>query len=275
MLYNANMTLFDGKKESIILEQKLVKALPVSGELPMLAIIQIGNNSSSEKYIQLKVKLCDKLGIPSTVYHLSESISNSEIHKLVKDVYNDQKVGGGIIQLPLPRKSLQTVLALIPEKKDIDLLSPASQKEYYTGDFSRLPPVVKAVEHFIKVNEIDIKNMKVYVLGYGFLVGKPVAWYLQNKEANVSVIEDYQKGKTLGCQLAVLSAGVPNLVDGADLPEGCHVLDFGSSVVNGKIVGDLDMKSKVDHLGVVSASPGGMGPLVVRYLIENFITSLQ
>jgi hypothetical protein len=36
-------------------------------------------------------------------------------------------------------------------------------------------------------------------------------------------------------------------------------------------VGDLDMNSKLDHLGIISKSPGGMGPLVVRYLILNFL----
>ena len=71
--------------------------------------------------------------------------------------------------------------------------------------------------------------------------------------------------------LLILSAGVPNLVKGQDIEPNTHVVDFGSAVVNGKSTGDLDKNSALSHLSVVSPSPGGMGPLVVRYLIMNFL----
>ena len=162
-------------------------------------------------------------------------------------------------------------MSLIPREKDIDLLSPESQLSYYSGDFSKLPPVVHATDYFIKENHLKTEGMRVIVLGHGFLVGKPVAHYLRHVGAQVEVIEDYKRQKPLSCQLLVLSAGLPNLVDGGDISKGTHVIDFGSSVVGGRTVGDLDMNTKLDHLGVISPSPRGMGPLVVRFLVGNFL----
>lgn len=267
------MTLFDGKKAAIKLEldmQNLIKR----GESHVLAIVQIGDNPVSYKYIQIKTKLCDKLGLKCVLYELDENLPDEQILQKVKSIYEDPKVGGGIIQLPLPRESLQTVLSLITVKKDIDMLSPVSQEIYYSGDFSRLPPVIRSLDYFIKVNELDVEGMKTAVLGLGYLVGRPSAFYLKKLGAHVDVIEDYKKHKSLNYQLVVLSAGVPSLVDATDIQSGCHVVDFGSSIVNGKTMGDLDMTSSTSHLGIVSASPGGMGPLVVRCLVSNFLEAL-
>jgi methylenetetrahydrofolate dehydrogenase (NADP+)/methenyltetrahydrofolate cyclohydrolase len=89
--------------------------------------------------------------------------------------------------------------------------------------------------------------------------------------AKVQFILDYKAKKPLNCHLLVLSAGSPELVKGEYISEKCSVVDFGSSVINNKTIGDLDLKSAIGHLGVVSPSPGGMGPLVTRFLIMNFL----
>ncbi len=265
------MILFDGRKEAEDLQEKLIHAVNFGNQIPRLAIVQIGENASSQKYIQLKLKLCEKLGIPAQLYSINADLSDEDILVKVKDIFNDLGITGGIIQLPLPRKSLEGVLELLPVEKDLDLMCPSSQEKYYSGDFSRLPPVVRAVQHFIKVNDIDIQNMKITILGNGFLVGRPVSWYLKSNGSEVSVIEDYVKGKKLDCQFAILSAGIGGLVDGLDMPKGCHVIDYGSTVIGGKSIGDLDMESSINHLGIVSPSPGGMGPLVVQYLLFNLL----
>ena len=105
------MQIFDGKEYAKVLEKRIVDKLiqvPVAGNL---SIVQIGKNLSSEKYIQIKKKLCEKLGIPIDIHYIDESLSDTEIYKRVGDIFNDNKVSGGIIQLPLPRKSLNNVLA--------------------------------------------------------------------------------------------------------------------------------------------------------------------
>lgn len=204
---------------------------------------------------------------------------------------------GVIVQIPLPRPGLQNVLNIIPVSKDVDLLSNKSQKKFYSGDFTRLSPVVRAFEYFLISNHLDVKSKKCDIIGNGFLVGRLISAFLLQRGAKVRILdkaanerrinyehvsnfnfekpnivkEPYSKGKKLNSQFVVLSAGVPNLVDGSDISEGANVLDFGSNLLNGRYVGDLDMNSKLDHLSIISPSPGGMGPPVLGFLIVNLL----
>jgi methylenetetrahydrofolate dehydrogenase (NADP+) / methenyltetrahydrofolate cyclohydrolase len=265
------MQLFNGKAEAQKLEEEISLKLSSLTEPPKLLVVQIGENEGSEKYINLKVKLCEKLGIGVKYSRIDKAISDDELFSTVWEAFADSDIGGGIIQLPLPRPGLERLLDSIPIQKDIDLLSSEAQKRFYSGDYSRLMPVLRATEHFIRYCGLSPRGLKVTVIGKGFLVGKPVCHYLESLGATVNVIDDHKKNEKIDCQLLVLSAGVPGLVSGANIVNGCHVVDFGSSVVNGKTVGDLDTDPGIDHLGYVSLSPGGMGPLVVRYLIMNLL----
>jgi methylenetetrahydrofolate dehydrogenase (NADP+) / methenyltetrahydrofolate cyclohydrolase len=271
MGYNLLVKLFDGKKEAQKLDLIISEAIKSTLSVPGLAIVQVGENKESEKYANLKVNYCKSLGIPIVYKKIDASNLDSEILNEVKGIFADETTGGAIVQLPLPRSTLDEVLGLIPFERDVDIISPQAQERFYSGRPTRLMPVVRALKHFLDSYGIEIKDLKTVVIGKGFLVGSPVCHYLQQLGAKVTVIDKYNKNNSIDCQLAVLSAGIPNLVSGADIVNNCHVVDFGSSVVDGMAVGDLDMKSKLDHLGFVSASPGGMGPLSVRYLIMNLL----
>ncbi len=280
-MYNISMILFDGKLHAQKLEQDIQTYLATRGGAfgakPKLAIIQIGKNDSSEKYINLKTALCQRLGLEVVYTPIEEHLSYDETAQIVQRVFSDTNVGGGIIQLPLPRPEFNSLLSLIPADKDVDFLSPASQVAFYENTFldtpslAKLPPVVRAFKYFLETNDINLNNMDVAVIGQGFLVGKPIAHYAKILGAGMTIIDNYKPNVPLNYQLLVLSAGSPNLVKCRDVKPGCHVVDFGSSVVEGKTVGDLQLEAGCDHLGFVSPSPGGMGPLVVRFLVKNLL----
>lgn len=265
------MIFFDGRFHTNILDEQIKDSILKKKPSKKLAIIMIGNNQSSDKYVSIKEKLCLKFGIPVLIERIDERLSNDVIEEKVKRICLSQNVGGVIIQLPLPRKSLNSILSLIPEEKDIDLISPNALGKYYSGDFSKLSPVVRSFKYFINNTGIKLENTYTTIIGMGLLVGEPLGYFLLQQEAKVQFILDYKPETSLNCQLLILSAGYPALVKGERIPEGCNVVDFGSSVVDGKTIGDLDLKSEIDHLGAVSPSPGGMGPLVTRYLIMNYL----
>ena len=265
------MKLFSGEDHAKILEQQIkdyLKIKPVSGSL---AIVRIGENDGSKVYANSKKKFCDRVGISAEVFSIDESLSDSEIIHTVQEILNRSSIPGGIIQLPLPRESLSPVLGVIPLEKDIDLLSPESKRRFYVGEFDKLSPTVRAFDYFLTQAQIDLNGLSVGILGYGELVGRPIAHYASYLGADVEVIGYYEKQKTLDYQLVVTSAGVSHLLDPADLADNCSVVDFGFSRLDGKTVGDLDMTKGLSHLGVICPSPGGMGPLVVRFLIMNFL----
>lgn len=263
------MTIFDGRTNAHQLEE--IIRINAVGIDKTLGIIQIGDNLVSEKYIDLKTKLCEKFDIPCRTYRIVETNPDDYISSEVLNIVKSPEIGGVIIQLPLPRLSLKTVLDLIPLNKDLDLLSSTSMEQFMAGDTKKVPPVVRAVAYFLRTNGIDLQNKSVTVVGNGPLVGIPITTYLLSIKAKVRVLDNYKTGDALGGDLIVLCAGVPNLVNGQDILNSSSVIDFGSTILSGRTVGDLNLSSELNHLQYVSPSPGGMGPLVVRFLIMNFL----
>ncbi|OGC38407.1 hypothetical protein A3K42_01010 [candidate division WWE3 bacterium RBG_13_37_7] len=269
------MRLFNGKLHATKIKNDIKQQLSTLKLSKKLAIVIIGSDPASFKYVQLKERLCQELSIPIEVCRLAGSMADSELYNKVQKVFSDPDVGGGIIQLPLPRETLCDVLDTLPESKDIDLLSKPGLDKFYAGDLGRLSPVVRAFSYFLAENNFDLFGKRVTVIGYGELVGKPLEFFCKNLGAVTQIVNDYHTSTQIDTDFLILSSGVSNLVKGENISRGCSVVDFGYSVVNGKTVGDLDMKSRLDHLDAISPSPGGMGPLVVCFFVKNFLDTLN
>ncbi len=261
------MTLFSGKEHAALLEKKILEVSEDIRKSYSLLIVQIGDDLSSTKYINLKKKLCEKVGI--TVEFLPLTGNEENIRDIVSSHFHKSSVNGGIIQLPLPTNDLYDCLNLIPVEKDVDLLSQVAKDIFYSGNFTKLSPVIRALDYFIKF--VNFSFGKVVIVGDGLLVGKPSYHFLKTLGFDVIIITNYKTGDYIDADLLVLSVGIPNLVLGQNIKAGCHVVDFGSSVVEGVVVGDLSKDSVIDHLGCISLSPGGVGPLVVRFLVMNLL----
>jgi methylenetetrahydrofolate dehydrogenase (NADP+) / methenyltetrahydrofolate cyclohydrolase len=289
------MEFFDYKNHSAKLDKLIKDVIDLQHIDKELLIILIGDNPASLKYIGVKRKLCEELGIKTTLLHLSEQLSDAEIFAEITKAFANDTVGGGIIQLPLPRPILLESLKLIPPNKDIDLLSSKNVEQYYAGDLYRLPPVVRAFGYFVlsteqkleltqknvlnislfnKLIKENLKSKKVHILGNGMLVGKPISHYLRTLDVPIHISENYIKGDKIYSDYLILGTGVPNLVDGGDITSGCNIIDFGTGILEEKVTGDLNLNTPLSHLGLVCKSPGGIGPVVVRSLILNFITLL-
>jgi methylenetetrahydrofolate dehydrogenase (NADP+)/methenyltetrahydrofolate cyclohydrolase len=270
------MIIFDGKLHAAILDEKIVNSSSVYKQ-KILAIVQVGDNPSSEKYIKVKQTACEKLGVTSRVYRIlpKRGSGYNELVDLLKTLGKEDSVSSIIVQLPLPDSSMYSSLDLLPLEKDIDFLSPAKKSTPFDDaldGFATKSPVIRALEYYLGSNGINTDTTnRVGIIGQGDLVGKPCHDYLTYRKFNTTIIENYTVGDQLNFDLLILSTGVPKLINPNDIQTGCHVVDFGSAVVNEKTVGDLNTDYDCSHLGIVSKSPGGMGPLVVRFLLMNHL----
>jgi len=270
------MLLVDGYEESKKLDYYIKNVFSsITNPVGILGIIQIGDNASSTKYISVKQRVGDKLSIKTQLFKFEENLPDAQLAENIRNIVTNKEITGLIIQLPLPRKSLYSLLDLIPLEKDVDLLSSVAQKRFYDGTLGYGTPVTRATEYVLDTMKFVPKKSKVLIIGNGFLVGKPIAQMLKFKKCDVIVTENFIKSDGLNKDLVILSAGIPNLVSGEDFSDNTNVIDFGSTVIDGKTYGDLDMGSKLDHLGWVVPSPKGMGPLVVRFLFLNHLHHFQ
>lgn len=270
------MQLFNGKQQAKELDKTIQQTVTTLGDLTntkVLLIINISNTNEIPVYVKMKTKVCERLGIATQYINISSNLNDNEILQKVRNEINKENVASAIIQLPLPRTSLEPILLELPLTKDIDVLNPTTRKQTKK---THLAPVVRAVNHFLNFYNLPL-NLSISMIGDGYLVGQPlIDWFKSNgAEVDVYNINNPVNNVPLKSKLVISATGIPKLLKGDNMAGGTSLIDYGSSYsdTDKKIIGDFDLESKIDHLKFISPSPGGMGPLVVRYLILNHLDS--
>lgn len=113
--------IIDGKKISKEIKDELkekVAKLKSEGKTVALAVIQVGEDPASSVYVNNKKKACEYIGIESLSFHLPETISEEDLLAKIKELNQDEKVNGILVQLPLPKHiDEDKVIKLLHRKK--------------------------------------------------------------------------------------------------------------------------------------------------------------
>lgn len=255
--------IIDGRQMAETIKQDLKKRL---GKRKLkLVIVSVGEDSVSAKYLGRKQKFGEEIGVEVVVQEFASEILQTELAERLRQLADDASVHGVVVQLPLP-KHLQTedLLALIPPEKDVDALSPETRV---------LSPVVQAIKEILTWQKISPEGKKAVVVGRGKLVGRPVAIWLAQEGAEVSVVDlETSKSEEILKQadIIVSGAGCPGLITPGAIKPGVVLIDAATSELGGKLVGDAD-SACADKCSVFTPVPGGVGPLTVVCLFKNFI----
>jgi methylenetetrahydrofolate dehydrogenase (NADP+)/methenyltetrahydrofolate cyclohydrolase len=269
------MTLLNGKKLSEKILTNLKKEIKKSNLKLGLAVVQIGENPVSQIFINQKKKACEKTGINFKLFKFSAKIGNTELKREIEKIVKNPENSGVIIQLPLPKKFLpEEFLNLIPEEKDIDVLSESSLGKFYQGTLKVLPPTVQGILYLLKNYKIELRGKDIVIVGAGRLVGFPLAIQLLKEKATVSVLNEFTRDTpffTKKADILVSGVGWPNLIKGDLVKKGVIVIDAGTSMKKGRLVGDIDFKSVSKKANYITPVPGGVGPMTVACLLENLV----
>ena len=240
-----------------------------------LAVIQIGRNYISEVFIGQKKKVAEKIGIGFKLYQFDKKIEKDRLKKKIKEIIKDPLNSGIIIQLPLPKQFLaDDFLNLIPEEKDVDVLSEKSLGKFYQGKLKILPPIVKGILSLLKNYKIKLKGKNVVIIGTGRLIGLPLNLQLLKEKATLLVLNEFTKNIsffTNKADILISGVGKPNLIKSNMIKKGAVVIDAGISQRNGKVIGDVDFKEVSKKASYITPVPGGVGPMTVVSLLENLV----
>ncbi len=240
-----------------------------------LAVIQIGRNYISEVFIGQKKKVAEKIGIGFKLYQFDKKIEKDRLKKKIKEIIKNPLNSGIIIQLPLPKQFLaDDFLNLIPEEKDVDILSEKSLGKFYQGKLKILPPIVKGILSLLKNYKIKLKGKNVVIIGAGRLIGLPLNLQLLKEKATLLVLNEFTKNIsffTNKADILISGVGKPNLIKSNMIKKGAVVIDAGISQRNGKVIGDVDFKEVSKKASYITPVPGGVGPMTVVSLLENLV----
>lgn len=236
----------------------------------------IGKDKEKLSFLKIKQKFANELNIEFRIYEVDDSLTKKKIRNYISQILKHPTIKGAILQLPLPlRFPTQYLLNSIPPKKDIDCLSSRMLGKFYTDSFIIRPPVVEVVDFLRNRYALDFKGKNVLVVGYGRLIGKPLVHYFANFKATVIISQEYTDLRRFLEISDIVVSGVGQKKIISDCKEGSILIDFGYSILENKIFGDLDFEKLKNKAGLITPTPGGTGPILVAKLFENFFKLLE
>lgn len=267
------MELIDGKA----LRDKILAELKVKIEKnklePTLAIIQVGDNEASGRYIKQKLLAAETIGATVELIKFESSCSQEEVETKINELNQNKQVNGIIVQLPLPPH--------LRGDKSVELISPSKDVDGLTTNSLFKPATPSGVMKMLEEYKVSIKGKTVVVLGRSKLVGGPVKQMLEEKGAEVIQIHSQtpkpidslvQKG-----DIVISAVGQPRLVTENMVKYGTVVVDVGMNrdPETGKLVGDVDFENVSKKASLITPVPGGVGPMTVAMLMTNLVSATK
>ncbi|TSC91699.1 MAG: methylenetetrahydrofolate dehydrogenase (NADP+) / methenyltetrahydrofolate cyclohydrolase [Candidatus Berkelbacteria bacterium Licking1014_85] len=239
-----------------------LKAKMAFGEKPaVLAVILVGDDSSSLIYIQKKQEAASFIGAEIKLIQLSAGTDTDTLLFQIDALNNDENITGILVQLPLPESiDRQKIIWAIKPEKDVD----GFQINYFR------PPAPVAILELLLHYRIPVLRKKIAIIGYGFLVGKPLSVLLKKQGAFVTIVEkgdrDF-KSKIGEADIVVSATGVKHIIT-ADL------VNVNQTIIDASGV-DVDFENIKHKVKYISPPTGGIGPMTVAILMRNLFFAAQ
>ena len=280
----ATATIIDGVSLAGAVKDDLVCRIAAIGGQVRLDAVLVGDDQGAVLYAKNQAKACEKVGIAYTLHQLPSTASHSQVEELILRLNNDNKVTAIMVQMPLPATvRTDDIQSLIAPHKDVEGVNPANIGNIVFGRRSLVPCTALAVMEMIESTGVEIKGARAICVGASTIVGKPVAVLLMQAEATVISTNEYTTDHdelTLGADILISAAGVPNLIRPEMVKEGAVVIDVGINRVVGadgkkRTVGDVDFEGVKKIAGFITPVPGGVGPMTVAMLLRNTVQAAE
>lgn len=242
-------------------------------KVPGIAVVLAGDDEASKVYARNIIKKADKCGYDTEERFFDATITEEELISVINELNNDDMISGVIIQMPLPKTidESKVINALSPQK-DIDGVTPFNIGRFYSGQQAFVPCTPKSAMRLLKSTGVDITGKKATVIGRSNIVGRPVAELLNRENATVTICHSRTKDlkqELLNSDIVVSAVGKAHLVKQDMIKAGAIVIDVGTNVIDGKLVGDVDYNGCFEVAEAITPVPGGVGPVTIMMLLEN------
>ncbi len=252
------------------------------GISPKLVAVQVGENPSSQVYLNAQKKNCQSMGILYETKNLEPGISESELISFIERLNGDKSITGIILQLPLPSgMDVRKVQSKIAPEKDVEGVNPANLGWILYGRPVLAPCTALAVKELIDSTKVDLYGKEVVMVGHSDIVGKPVALLLVDRFATVSICHIGTSDKGMleqhvkRAEILIVAVGKAHLIKGDWVRDGAIVIDVGINKLGDKIVGDVEFETAIQHASWITPVPGGVGPVTTAILLRNTITAAK
>lgn len=278
--------ILDGRARRDEILESLRAEVEAAGRPPItFATVLVGDDESSARYVAMKHKAAEYVGLSVRGVGLPSSVSQEELEEAIAELSADPAVHGILVQLPLPDGIDELAAASrIEPAKDVDGMTAVSLGQLVLGAPGHRPCTAGGVLDLLARHGVDLRGRRAVVVGLGSFVALPVALMLAAPVArgghgcgSVTVMDpdaDDLAEACRGADLVVSDAGRPCLVRAEWVKPGAAVVDIGVSFVDGKLTGDVD-PGVAEVAGALVPNPGGAGPMTIALLLRNTVAAAR
>ena len=271
--------VIDGKKTAAELREELKKKITnfksTFKTVPGLTVILVGEDPASKIYVKNKEKFAKEIGINSEVIRYPENVEEKIVLDKIKELNNDKKISGILVQLPLPKHiDKKKVIETILPSKDVDGFHPVNVGNLSSGYESNIPCTPLGCYFLLKKVEKNLNGKHAVIIGRSNLNGKPMTQLLLRENCTVTITHSKTKDLKAECKRAdiiIAAVGKPMLVKSDWVKKGAIVIDVGINKTDSGIVGDVDFEEVSKIAKAITPVPGGVGPMTIACLLKNTI----
>lgn len=251
------------------------------GIAPKLVVALVGEDAASMAYVRSLVATGKSTGIDVAVDSLPADATEAMVRAQMERLAADPAVHGVILQQPLPAHlSIRAIAESVPPRKDVDGTNPVNQGRLAFGSGTEFVPATPAAVMLLleRSPAWPLRGKHCVSVGRSNVVGLPSSLLMMLQDATVTVTHKETRDLaefTRQGEILVVATGVPGLITGAMVRPGATVIDVGTTVVNGKLVGDVEFASVSAVAGALTPVPGGVGPVTNVALMRNVIAACE
>ncbi|MGM9994136.1 MAG: bifunctional 5,10-methylenetetrahydrofolate dehydrogenase/5,10-methenyltetrahydrofolate cyclohydrolase [Candidatus Avigastranaerophilus sp.] len=267
-------TILDGKGLASQITGELKEKVSTLSKKPKLAVILVGNNPASQIYVKNKSIKAQNIGFESLVINLPEESSEENILEHIYILNEDDNVNAILVQLPLsPHINKQRILEAIDPIKDVDGFTSYNFGRLALGYKPyALPCTPKGIIRLLEEYNIPLEGKNVLIIGRSNIVGKPLFFMLQQKNATVTLAHSKTKdikSQAKQADIIISAIGKPKYLSADFIKKDAIIIDVGISRTQDGIAGDVDFEKVKSTASYITPVPGGVGPMTIAMLMEN------
>jgi methylenetetrahydrofolate dehydrogenase (NADP+)/methenyltetrahydrofolate cyclohydrolase len=271
--------IIDGKAVAAHVRERVRSDVAEMDFKPGLATILVGDDAASHVYVRNKRKASEEVGIASFDHDLEPSIPEDELADLIKQLGEDDRVSGILLQLPVPGHiDPDAMIELINPLKDVDGLTTTNAGRLVQGREGLVSCTPLGVMELLHSEEVELRGAEAVVIGRSQLVGRPLASLLLARDATVTMCHSRTRDLAEVCRRAdvlVAAVGQAELVTAEMVREGAVVIDVGINRTDDGLVGDVDFKAVAQKAAAITPVPGGVGPMTIAMLLANTVKAAR
>jgi methylenetetrahydrofolate dehydrogenase (NADP+)/methenyltetrahydrofolate cyclohydrolase len=249
------------------------------GRRPGLATILVGDDAASAIYVAGKQRASEEVGIEGFSFEPSGDSTQAEVEALLRELNEDPRVSGILLQLPTPEHVDGSFLTtLIDPRKDVDGLTPISAGLLAKGRPGLRPCTPAGVMELLRRHDVELEGAEAVVVGRSDLVGKPMGALLLAENATVTTCHSRTRDLGAVCRRAdvlVAAVGRAEMIKGSWIKPGATVIDVGMNRTDEGLRGDVEFASAADVAGLITPVPGGVGPMTIAMLLRNTLEAAR